>query len=115
MSAPTSRMTAGSFGKMPTTSERRLISRLSRSSGFVEAIWAQCSRGKLMYTSTSSREPSIRALTAVIQEAYIHGISTRAVDDLVVEHLCGRGPEPLVVIAASLGPRVEIEFRFVGE
>ena len=33
MSAPTSRMTAGSFGKMPTTSEWRLISRLSRSSG----------------------------------------------------------------------------------
>src|SRR3954467_2070022 len=61
MSAPTSLMTAGSFGKMPTTSERRLISRLSRSSGFVEAIWTQCSRGKAMYTSTSSREPSIRS------------------------------------------------------
>src|SRR3954451_22525181 len=61
MSAPTSLMTAGSLGKMPTTSARRLISRLSRSSGFVEAIWAQCSRGKLMYTSTSSREPSIRS------------------------------------------------------
>src|SRR3954468_18530825 len=59
MSAPTSRTTAGSFGKMPTTSARRLISRLSRSSGFVEAIWAQCSRGKLMYTSTSSREASM--------------------------------------------------------
>src|SRR3954451_9417117 len=56
MSAPTSLMTAGSFGKMPTTSARRLISRLSRSSGFVDAIWAQCSRGKAMYTSTSSRE-----------------------------------------------------------
>src|SRR3954463_4237724 len=34
MSAPTSLMTAGSLGKMPTTSARRLISRLSRSSGF---------------------------------------------------------------------------------
>src|SRR5215204_3818468 len=61
MSAPTSLMTAGSFGKMPTTSARRLISRLSRSSGLVEAIWAQCSRGKAMYTSTSSREASIRS------------------------------------------------------
>src|SRR3954471_15414203 len=52
-------MTAGSFGKMPTTSARRLISRLSRSSGFVEAICAQCSRGKAMYMSTSSCEACI--------------------------------------------------------
>src|ERR1700677_5312862 len=36
-SAPTRRMTAGSFGKIPTTSVRRLISALSRSSGLV--LW----------------------------------------------------------------------------
>jgi len=33
--APTSRMTAAGFGKMPTTFERRVISLLSRFSGFV--------------------------------------------------------------------------------
>src|SRR5688500_2845855 len=41
--APTNRITASSFGKMPTTSARRLISLFSRSRGFVEAICAQCS------------------------------------------------------------------------
>jgi hypothetical protein len=39
-------MMASSFGKIPITSARRLISRFTRSSGFVDAIWAQCSRGK---------------------------------------------------------------------
>jgi hypothetical protein len=33
--APIRRMTAAGFGKMPTTFERRLISLLRRSSGFV--------------------------------------------------------------------------------
>ena len=59
MSAPVSRMAATSFGKMPTTSERRSISRLSRSKEFMEAIWGQCSRGKSMQASASSREASI--------------------------------------------------------
>lgn len=48
ISAPTSRMMASSLGKMPMTSERRFTSRFTRSSGLVEAIWAQCSRGKDM-------------------------------------------------------------------
>jgi len=48
MSAPTNRMIAASLGKIPMTSARRLISRLTRSSGFVDAICAQCSRGKVM-------------------------------------------------------------------
>ena len=34
-------MTAASFGKMPTTSVRRLISLLSRSSGLFDQIWRQ--------------------------------------------------------------------------
>jgi hypothetical protein len=46
VSVPTSRTMASSLGKMPMTSELRLISRFTRWSGFVEAIWAQCSRGK---------------------------------------------------------------------
>lgn len=35
---------ASSLGKIPMTSARRLISRFTRSSGFVDAIWTQCSR-----------------------------------------------------------------------
>ena len=68
MIAPTSRMMASSLGSeadrktawgavfppIPTTSVRRLISRFTRSGGFVEAIWAQCSRG-------SSRRSAQRA------------------------------------------------------
>src|SRR5215207_4309180 len=48
ISAPTSRTTARSFGKMPITSALRLISPFRRSNGFVEAICGQCSRGKVM-------------------------------------------------------------------
>lgn len=54
LGAPTSRTMASSSGRMPTTPDRRSISSSTRSSGFVEAIWGQCSRG------TSSREASIR-------------------------------------------------------
>jgi transposase len=39
---------ASSLGKMPMTSDLRLISRFTRSSGFVLAICVQCSRGKVM-------------------------------------------------------------------
>ena len=57
-----------------------------------------------------------KALTAVIQEAYIHGISTRSVDDLVqamggtgisksqVSRLCGEIDEK---VAAFLGRPIE--------
>ena len=44
--APTRRVMAASLGKMPTTSVRRLISPLTRSSGLVEWILARCSLGK---------------------------------------------------------------------
>ena len=39
-------MTAARSGKMPTTSVRRRISLLSRSSGLFYQIWRQCSLGK---------------------------------------------------------------------
>lgn len=52
---------ASSLGKVPITSERRLISSFTRSSRFVLAICGQCSRGKYMQASTSSRDPSTRA------------------------------------------------------
>ena len=41
-------LTAASFGKMPTTSLRRLISPLSRSSGLVLCILVRCCAGKPM-------------------------------------------------------------------
>ena len=59
-SAPTKRVMAGSFGKMPTTSVRRLISALSRSNGSVEWIWTRCAFGKLM-NAGSSNQPLRRA------------------------------------------------------
>src|ERR1700730_5059159 len=46
--APIKRITAASLGKMPTTSLRRLISPLSRSSGLVECSLARCWAGKPM-------------------------------------------------------------------
>src|SRR3712207_6484733 len=51
--APTSRITAASWGKMPTTRARRLISLLTRSSGLVDHTFAQCDRGKPVKASTS--------------------------------------------------------------
>src|SRR5690606_3635456 len=46
--APISRRAAAALGKMPTTSIRRPISRIRRSSGFVEWIFCQCSLGNAM-------------------------------------------------------------------
>jgi hypothetical protein len=45
-SIETSRISDGSSGKMPTTSVRRAISRLKRSSGLVLLSLGQCSEGK---------------------------------------------------------------------
>jgi hypothetical protein len=45
-SIETRRISEASSGKIPTTSVRRAISRLKRSSGFVERIFGQCSAGK---------------------------------------------------------------------
>jgi hypothetical protein len=45
-SIDTSRISEASSGKIPTTSVRRPISRLKRSSGFVDLTFDQCSAGK---------------------------------------------------------------------
>src|ERR1700731_3348717 len=52
---------ASSLGKMPTTSVRRLISPLSRSSGLVLWIFGRWSLGKIMKARTSASASSIRA------------------------------------------------------
>ena len=111
MIAPTSRMMALSFGKMPTTSVRRLISRFPRSSGFVEAIWVQCSRG-------SSRRSARRA-------ANCPGDSLRQerAEPHVGQHVVARGvhegAELVLLFAECIGDGVPLGFRvglaFLGE
>ena len=51
---------AASLGKMPTTSVRRLISPLRRSSGFVLWSLTRCAAGKPMSASTSGSAVFIR-------------------------------------------------------
>src|SRR3982751_5143836 len=57
--APTSRITAASLGKMPTTRARRLISLFTRSSGFVDQVFDQCARGNAVNARTSALASSI--------------------------------------------------------
>jgi hypothetical protein len=52
-------MTASSFGKMPTTRDRRLISLLIRSSGLFDQILIQCALGNAVNASTSVFAASI--------------------------------------------------------
>lgn len=56
-----SRSTAASFGKMPTTSVRRSISLLTRSSGLVDQILRQWPTGKAVNAVTSSFACSTQA------------------------------------------------------
>src|SRR5512132_1934534 len=58
-----SRSSARSLGKMPTTSVRRPISRLTRSSGLVERSFGRWSSGKALKASRSSSASSSRAAT----------------------------------------------------
>ena len=51
--------------------------------GTVELRIPRLRRGSYFPSFLEPRRTTERALTAVIQEAYIHGVSTRAVDDLV--------------------------------
>jgi hypothetical protein len=56
--APTRRITAAGFGKIPTTFDRRLISLFNRSSGFVLCNWRWCSTGRCRYAEMSSAASS---------------------------------------------------------
>ena len=60
--APTRRRTAWGVGKIPTASHRRASSRVTRSTRFVEWVWAQCPRGNSLDVSTSSATPEGRRL-----------------------------------------------------
>src|SRR5215207_1356083 len=51
--------------------------------GRIELAIHRLRRGSYFPSFLEPRRTAEKALTAVIQEAYIHGVSTRAVDDLV--------------------------------
>src|ERR671926_901459 len=51
--------------------------------GTVELRIPKLRRGSYFPSFLEPRRTAERALVAVIQEAYVHGVSTRAVDDLV--------------------------------
>src|SRR6187549_1376606 len=58
------RCSAAGFGKIPTTSVRRLTSRLSRSSGLVDQILRQCASGKVANAVMSA--PASRSIAATV-------------------------------------------------
>ncbi len=51
--------------------------------GSVELKLPKLRQGRYFPEFLEPRRTAEKALTAVIQEAYVHGISTRSVDDLV--------------------------------
>ena len=51
--------------------------------GRIELEIPRLRRGSCLPSFLEPRRTAEKALTAVIQEAYVHGVSTRAVDDLV--------------------------------
>jgi len=68
--------------------------RLNHRNGYRERVWdtragridlaiPKLRKGSYLPSFLEPRRTAEKALTAVIQEAYVHGISTRAVDDLV--------------------------------
>ena len=90
--------------------------------GTVELRIPKLRRGSYFPTFLEPRRMAEKALTAVIQEAYIHGISTRSVDDLVkamgmegvsksqVSRLCGEIDER---VDAFLARPIEGDWPYV--
>jgi putative transposase len=68
---------------MGTASGRERRSRRETRVGRVELAIPKLRKGSYFPAFLEPRRTAEKALTAVIQEAYVHGISTRAVDDLV--------------------------------
>src|SRR5690349_4855639 len=72
----------------------RSVTRVNQRNGYRERAWEtrvgtvdlaipKLRKGSYFPAFVEPRRASEKALTAVIQEAYIHGVSTRSVDDLV--------------------------------
>src|SRR5918993_2902324 len=73
---------------------QRRPDRLTHRNGYRERAWEtragrielaipKLRKGSYLPSFLEPRRTAEKALTAVIQEAYVHGVSTRAVDDLV--------------------------------
>ena len=93
-------MTASRSGKIPTTSVRRRISRLSRSLGLLDQIWRQISFGNAVKARTSARAASRCSATAGSLlgqgvedpvELGVHGVGVGLVVDRV-QHRLDPGP-----------------------
>src|ERR1700756_3978928 len=90
--------------------------------GTVELRIPKLRRGSYFPGFLEPRRTAEKALTAVIQEAYVHGISTRSVDELVrsmgmegvsksqVSRLCGEIDER---VQAFLGRPIEGEWPYL--
>lgn len=72
----------------------RSVTRVNQRNGYRERAWEtrvgtvdlaipKLRKGSYFPAFLEPRRASEKALTAVIQEAYVHGVSTRSVDDLV--------------------------------
>ena len=81
-------------GKTGAPAGARSPDRLNQRNGYRERAWEtragridlaipKLRKGSYLPSFLEPRRTAEKALTAVIQEAYVHGISTRAVDDLV--------------------------------
>jgi transposase-like protein len=68
---------------MDTASGRERRSRRETRVGRIELAIPKLRKGSYFPAFLEPRRTAEKALTAVIQEAYVHGISTRSVDDLV--------------------------------
>ena len=101
------------MGKIPTTSERRPISLLTRSSGLVERSLVQCSAGK--------RVEGDQVLLGVLEQpADLRRDRLQALEDVAdalaglvavfgVEHFPQRGGDQAALVAAAVGEHVSDE------
>ncbi len=101
-----------SLGKMPTTSERRPISLLTRSRGLVERSFVQCSDGNaskaIRSSSASSSNRQIwRDRLETLQD--VPDTLTGVAAVFGVEHLSERGGHPAALITAAVREHVSDE------
>src|SRR5215208_5184513 len=75
--------------------------------GRIELAIPKLRKGSYLPSFLEPRRTAEKALTAVIQEAYVHGISTRAVDDLVkAMGASGISKSQVSRLCAEIGERV---------
>ena len=75
------------------------------------AIPRRCGRGRYFPSLLQPRRRAEHALLAVVQEAYVHGVSTRKVDDLV-KALRSRRPLQIPRCRASAASSIPIVAAF---